>query len=105
MGASSSAPAAGWRSSGGRSRRGTPPARLAYWWHIRRDRAEATLVEISFAAADHETTTVEIVHSGWDRLDGDGPAWRDANRAGWSGLLPPYVTACTIDLTEQERSP
>ena len=70
-----------------------PPRRLAYLWHIRRDRADATDVEITFVDRGDGSTRLEIVHTGWERLGADGPRWRDANRQGWSGLLPHYVTA------------
>ena len=45
-----------------------PPARLAYAWHIRRDRADATDVTISFTALTPSRTRVDIHHSGWERL-------------------------------------
>ena len=72
-----------------------PPHRLAYLWHIRRDRADATDVNIRFLDLGG-ATRVEIVHSGWERL-GDGQSWRDANLGGWSGLLPQFVVACGPD--------
>lgn len=71
-----------------------PPARLAYRWHIRRDAADATDVEILFAPAAGGTTRVEILHTGWERLGADGRPWRDANAGGWDGLLPHFVAAC-----------
>lgn len=72
-----------------------PPRRFAYLWHIRRDRADATDVTVTFD--EHGgATRVRIVHDGWDRLGGGGgAAWRDANQGGWDGLLPHFVTACT----------
>jgi len=70
-----------------------PPRRLGYLWHIRRDRTDATDVVISFLA-EGESTRVEIEHRGWERLGAQGEAWRDANRAGWAGLLPHFVSAC-----------
>jgi hypothetical protein len=70
------------------------PRRLAYLWHIRRDRADATDVEISFVPLDADTTRVDIVHSGWERLGAEGPAWRDANAGGWNGLLGHFGAAC-----------
>ena len=79
-----------------------PPVRLAYLWHIRRDRADATDVEITFVALDDGTTRVDIVHTGWERLGAGGQAWRDANAGGWAGLLPHFTAACT---REKERSP
>jgi uncharacterized protein YndB with AHSA1/START domain len=91
-----------------------PPRRLAYRWHIRRDRADATDVEIAFTDAGDGTTRLAIVHSGWERLAG-GQTWRDANRGGWDGLLPSFVAACTTtstsgtsgtsDRIDQERTP
>ena len=72
-----------------------PPRRFAYLWHIRRDRADATDVTVTFEAGDAGRTRVSVVHDGWDRLGGDGASWRDANQGGWDGLLPHLVAACT----------
>jgi uncharacterized protein YndB with AHSA1/START domain len=73
----------------------SPPARLAYRWHLRRDRADATEVEIRFTATDAGGTRVEIEHRGWERLGSAASAWRDQNRAGWQTLLPHYQAAIT----------
>jgi uncharacterized protein YndB with AHSA1/START domain len=70
-----------------------PPRRLVYLWHLRRDRADATEVEITFIDQGNSTTRVEIEHRGWERLGSQGADWRNANRNGWSTLLPPYVAA------------
>jgi uncharacterized protein YndB with AHSA1/START domain len=70
-----------------------PPERLAYLWHMRRDRADATDVEIRFVATGPESTRLEIVHTGWERLGAEAQTWRDANQGGWSGLLPHFVAA------------
>ena len=67
-----------------------PPRRLAYLWHLRRDRADATEVDIRFIDQGNATTRVEIEHRGWERLGAAGPSWRDANRGGWSTLLVAY---------------
>ena len=72
-----------------------PPTRLAYLWHLRGDRADATEVEITFVDQGNLTTRVEIEHRGWERLGGSTQAWRDANQAGWHTLLPQYVVALT----------
>ena len=67
-----------------------PPRRLAYTWHLRADRADATDVEIRFVPA-RGGTRVEIEHRGWERLGADrGRDWRDRNHGGWSTLLPHY---------------
>ncbi len=71
-----------------------PPRRLAYLWHLRFDRADATEVEVTFTAGDRDRTTVRIVHRGWERLGAAGPERRDRNRKGWSGVLEHYAAAC-----------
>jgi hypothetical protein len=78
-----------------------PPRRLAYLWHLRTDRADATEVEIAFVPTGARSTRVEIDHRGWERLGGRGPAWRARNLRGWETLLPPFVSACT-ELVELE---
>lgn len=70
-----------------------PPRRLAYLWHLRFDRADATEVEIVFAD-NGETTTVTIVHRGWERLGAEGGGRRERNRRGWAGVLGLYRRAC-----------
>jgi uncharacterized protein YndB with AHSA1/START domain len=70
-----------------------PPTRLGYTWHLRRDRADATDVEIRFIDLGTGRTLVEIEHAGWERLGAEGETWRDRNRGGWSTLLPHYVAA------------
>lgn len=70
------------------------PRRLSYLWHIRRDRSDATDVEITFVPIGDATTRVDIVHTGWERLGAGGQAWRDANAGGWAGLIPHYQGAC-----------
>jgi uncharacterized protein YndB with AHSA1/START domain len=70
-----------------------PPRRLAYLWHIRRDRADATDVEITFVDLGDGTTRVEIEQRGWERLGAAGEAWRDRNRNGWAVLIPHFKEA------------
>ena len=70
-----------------------PPRHLVYLWHLRRDRADATEVEITFVAQDTRTTRVEIEHRGWERLGALGADWRNANQGGWSTLLPHFISA------------
>ena len=66
---------------------------MGYLWHLRRDRADATDVEIRFLAAADAATVVEIEHRGWERLGADADVWRDRNRTGWSTLLPHFTAA------------
>jgi hypothetical protein len=72
-----------------------PPARFGYRWHLRRDRADATEVEIRFVDRG-ATTRVEIEHRGWERLGAEGEAWRDRNLGGWATLLPHFVEAARV---------
>jgi hypothetical protein len=67
----------------------SPPERFGYTWHLRRDAADATDVDIRFVPLG-ERTRVDIVHSGWERLGSEGPGWRDRNQGGWSGVLPHF---------------
>jgi uncharacterized protein YndB with AHSA1/START domain len=71
-----------------------PPRRLAYLWHLRADRADATEVEIVFAPDGAGATAIRIDHRGWERLGARADAWRDRNRRGWETLLPWYVEFC-----------
>jgi uncharacterized protein YndB with AHSA1/START domain len=73
-----------------------PPRRLGYLWYLRRDRADATEVEITFVARDGGTR-VEIEHRGWERLGAAGADWRQANTNGWHGLLPHFIAATARD--------
>jgi len=66
-----------------------PPRRLAYLWHLRQDRADATRVDITFAPVD-AGTEVTIVHSGWERLGARGTGLRERNQRGWRGLVPRF---------------
>lgn len=75
-----------------------PPTRLGYLWHLRRDRADATQVEIRFVPIGGTRTRVEIEHRGWDALGSDALAWRDRNHGGWSTLLPHFVRLAEASL-------
>lgn len=68
-----------------------PPTRFGYLWHLRRDRASATDVEIRFVDRGDGTTRVEIEHGGWERLGAEGESWRDRNHGGWATLLPHFI--------------
>ena len=70
-----------------------PPRRLAYLWHLRRDRADATEVDIRFVDQGEATTRVEIEHRGWEVLGAEAESWRDRNHGGWATLLPWFVAA------------
>jgi uncharacterized protein YndB with AHSA1/START domain len=69
-----------------------PPNRIAYLWHLRQDRADATEVEVRFTA-ERDGTAVSIEHRGWERLGARGAERREQNQRGWSGLLPHFRAA------------
>ena len=70
-----------------------PPRALSYLWHIGRERAAATEVEITFEEGAGGTV-VRILHRGWDGLGAAGPEMRERNRRGWAGLIPHFEAAC-----------
>ena len=70
-----------------------PPRRLRYLWHLRRDRADATDVLVTFAPSGEDRCRVSIEHRGWERLGVDATRWREANNEGWGGVLPHFVVA------------
>lgn len=72
-----------------------PPHRIAYTWHLNQDPATPTDVEIRFLTRGTDAARVEIRHTGWERLGAGAAGSRDANRAGWSTLLPHYLAALT----------
>jgi uncharacterized protein YndB with AHSA1/START domain len=78
-----------------------PPWRLVYSWHLRRDPAEWTEVEIVFEAMGDEATRVEIEHRGWERLGTQGQDERDNHGGGWETLLPHYRSA--VEATAQKE--
>lgn len=71
-----------------------PPRKLRYMWHIATNPARATDVEIVFRELPDSSTRIEIEHAGWDRLGEAGQTWRDANHAGWDGVLPAFRRVC-----------
>ncbi len=80
-----------------------PPSRLVYLWHLKRDRGDATEVEIRFRPLASDATRVEIEHRGWERLGADGQTWRDRNAGGWATLLPHYQ-AVVVTATRMEET-
>ncbi len=70
-----------------------PPHRLGYAWHIGRDPADATDVEVTFVDLGDGTTRLDIVHSGWERLGAEASPYREANTDGWQALAGSFVAA------------
>jgi len=65
-----------------------PPARVRFTWHPGTPEDEATDVEVTFTPAG-AGTTVELVHSGWQRRP-DGREARDDYDPGWDVVLEQY---------------
>lgn len=63
--------------------------RIGTWWPA--DRADATDVLITFVSTAAASTRVDVEHTGWERLGTDADRSRDANRGGWTTLLPHFV--------------
>ncbi|HEX2469720.1 MAG TPA: SRPBCC domain-containing protein [Candidatus Limnocylindrales bacterium] len=81
-----------------------PPVRLAYLWHLKRDRAEATEVEIRFSSLADDATRVDIEHRGWEVLGAESQTWRDRNMGGWATLLPHYREAVATANGKEESA-
>ncbi|MBA2555086.1 MAG: SRPBCC domain-containing protein [Geodermatophilaceae bacterium] len=77
----------------GRVVRWDPPRRFAFRWHLGTDASNATDVELTFVPAGPDATTVDLVHTGWDRLGAAGPVRREGNNAGWTAVFRHFVRA------------
>jgi uncharacterized protein YndB with AHSA1/START domain len=86
-----------------------PPTKMAYLWHLRQDRADATEVEIHFLALGGTLTRVEIEHRGWDRSP-DNPVggWygmRKGYRGRFAMYLPPLLEVLGLaEVTHEPRN-
>jgi uncharacterized protein YndB with AHSA1/START domain len=70
-----------------------PPSRLGYLWHIKRARAQATEVQLTFVDLGDGRTRLDILHSGWEALGDEALTWRNSNTAGWNALIPNFLAA------------
>ena len=48
---------------------------------------------LTFVDLSNGMTRLDVVHTGWERLDAHGQQYRDANTSGWGALVPSFVTA------------
>ncbi len=68
-----------------------PPHSFTMSWQPNADAAAATEVTVRFEALPDGHTSLELVHTGWERL-GDGAEEARANYdGGWDGVLGEYV--------------
>lgn len=63
-----------------------PPRRITYWWHLFFDRAEATLVDVTFEPVP-DGTRVHLTQRGWDALGDQGPPRRERTAMAWSHIM------------------
>jgi uncharacterized protein YndB with AHSA1/START domain len=66
-----------------------PPRSVSFTWHAGQPEALAGDIEVRFAGDDDGATTVELIHSGWERRT-DGAQARRAYDAGWEPVLEAY---------------
>jgi hypothetical protein len=62
-----------------------PPHRFAVDWHVGREEAEATQLDVTFTGTE-AGTRVDLVHDGFDRLAG-GETMCASYRSGWDEAL------------------
>jgi uncharacterized protein YndB with AHSA1/START domain len=68
-----------------------PPSRLVVSWQPNPDSPAATEVEVGFEEAGPSTTTVRLVHRGWERLGAIAAERRSNYEANWPGVLARFV--------------
>ena len=69
-----------------------PPNRIVLTWHPGYENpAEMTEIDIRFSA-DGESTLVELVHTGWERLGERGATARNGYNEGWNYVLGKFVS-------------
>ena len=68
-----------------------PPAHVRFTWHPGTPPDEATEVDVTFDESP-DGTTVELVHTGWDRRP-DGPDARDNYDGGWDYVFGRFAAA------------
>jgi uncharacterized protein YndB with AHSA1/START domain len=70
-----------------------PPTSVSFTWHPGSDPQQAGQVTVTFTPAGHGTS-VELVHSGWERRT-DAARARAGYTSGWDYVLGKYVSAWT----------
>lgn len=68
------------------------PHRVVMTWHPSLQPIAMTEVEVTFAAVDAATTTVELTHRHWQRLGDVAAVARRSYAHGWVGVLERYTT-------------
>jgi uncharacterized protein YndB with AHSA1/START domain len=76
--------------SGGAILAWDPPARFVMSWYPAHDPAEATELEVQFAA-EGDGTRVDLDHRGWEILAGRAQEVRNGYNSGWGEVLGHYT--------------
>ena len=75
-----------------------PGRRVAFRWEIGAgfapDPDQASMLEVTFVSLGPESTRVELEHGEFDRVSGDGKAYRDRLNEGWPAALEQFAAAC-----------
>jgi uncharacterized protein YndB with AHSA1/START domain len=64
-----------------------PPARLSFTWHVGKSEDTAQLIEVFFSPEGTGSTSVRLVHTGWERLGEAAQETRDSYDRGWIFVL------------------
>lgn len=67
-----------------------PPRRVAFTWHPSKDEHQAQDVEVTFEP-EGSGTRVELVSTGWERLDARGRGERKGYDLGWRSVLEVFA--------------
>jgi hypothetical protein len=78
-----------------------PPTQFGYLWHIGRERATATEVQIRFVPQGDTATRIEVEHRGWERLGAQASEIRERNQTGWQTVMPHYLASVQKAQKEQ----
>lgn len=71
-----------------------PPRRFAMAWHLDRERATATTVDVRFQPAA-EGCIVHLEHGDWEKMGELGGEARTGYAEGWEPVLDLYVAAAS----------
>ena len=67
------------------------PRLISFTWHVGRHQDTAQLIAVTFDPNEDGTTTVELTHSGWERLGEGAPDAQRGYHSGWDFVLAQYL--------------
>jgi uncharacterized protein YndB with AHSA1/START domain len=74
-----------------------PPNRVAFTWHPGRDESEAQDVTVEFTDDDGRTR-LELVSTGWERLESPGNSARRGYDVAWGSVLDAFAARKSLTL-------